>query len=234
MSSIQAQRHRLGYRHGSWEEGQVGKSHEIWATEADKQRFSGDVTWNDLSGTPYDEPDRRRMYAERFVQFMLEPSAKGLIEGFSLYVARCLLFPARTAYRRWTISALPGYQWKTYAHLSVGGQWAATCFEQDDEPMFMFYGRCPLLQRRFGGNLEGLTPAYCETANASESKGGDDQIKLLCRPGGVARLLAQDAVVEALRDVSLRLMEDKASFWHHHCFDLADAILLGARQVRAT
>jgi hypothetical protein len=63
---------------------------------------------------------------------------------------------------------------------------------------------------------------------ASEVMGGTDQLRLICRWDEVQRLLDQDAVVEALRDVALHLMDRKTPYVQSHCFALAEAILLGA------
>lgn len=201
--------------------------HAAWATEAEKRRFLADVAWNDLSGTPHNDPAQRRELADRFKQFMKLPGSGTLIDGLAMYVARCLPFPARTAYYRWVVS-IP--QQRYFANISVGGQWTASCFEGTDGPLFRFFGRGSVLRREFGFRLERL-PAYCHAENATEVAGGPDQMRLVCRPSDVARLLAQEAVVEALRDVALYLAEGETPYKQHHCFDLADAILIRARRI---
>lgn len=201
---------------------------DSWAQEAEKRRFLTDVSWNDLTGTPYNDSAQRAKLAHRFEQFMKLPDADVLIDGLSTYVARCLPFPARTAYRRWMISALPqGY----LANLSVGSQWTMSCFEWNDGPLFRFYGRGSILRREFGRKLERLNHTFCNAEVATEVMGGPDQMRLECRSDEVARLLTQEAVVEALRDVALYLAEGETPYKQHHCFDLADAILARARSI---
>jgi hypothetical protein len=86
-------------------------------------------------GHSHNNPTQRGKLTQRFGQFMKLPGANTLIDGLSMYVARCLPFPARTTYHRWVISVLPQ---EYFANLSVGSQWTVNCLKGTDGPPFRF------------------------------------------------------------------------------------------------
>lgn len=201
-----------------------------WATMDEIRRFSADRAWNDLSGNPLSDRDRRAKLHDRFYRLMQRPDVDEIIEAFALYLARCVPLPARTVLGRWVISALPGgYELSAIANLTIGWQWSAVAFEGPEGSMMQFYGRGSVLRRTFGRNLENL--AGCDVYIASEVMGGTDQLRLVCRPAEARALLEKEPVVHALREVTLDLMQRPTPHAQHHCFDLADAILTRARSL---
>jgi hypothetical protein len=197
-----------------------------WASQDELLRFNTDIAWNNLSGEAYQDEARRAKLVGRFAEIMQRADAHALIDCFALYILRCVPFPLRTAYHRWVISALPsGYDPKAIANLSVGWQWSAVAFENEEGVFLQFYGRGSVLKRSFGRNLEKLAPHYCQAYTPTEVAGGTDQIKLVCRPEEVPALLGQAGVVKALREVAMHLMHRETPYRQSHCFALADAIL---------
>jgi len=201
-----------------------------WASRDEIRLFSTDRAWNDLSGDPLSDPDRRAKLHDRFCRLMQRSDAVEIIEGFALYLARCVPLPARTLLSRWVISALPeGYKLPAIANLTIGWQWSAVAFEGSEGPMMQFYARGSVLKRAFGSNLGHLDG--CDVYIASEVMGGTDQLRLVCRPSEAPALLEKEPVVHALREVALDLMQRPAPRAQHHCFDLSDAILTRARSL---
>ena len=201
-----------------------------WATDEELRHFSTDRSWNDLTGAAIDDPVRRSKLHDRFQQLVSRPDAATIVEAFGLYVLRCIPFPARTVYRRWVISALPGgYYPHALANLSIGWQWACVAFEGDDGPFLQVYARGSVLKRAFGRNLENL--AGCEVHVATEVMGGTDQLRLVCRPAELSDLLSKAPVVYALREVAIDLMQRSTPYTQFHCFDLGDAVLARARSM---
>jgi hypothetical protein len=204
-----------------------------WASEGEIRRFWEEPTWNDLTGTAADEPAQRARLAERFEVFIKRPDAQELIDCFALYLARCVPFPFRTAHSRWVIS-VPAGRRSNIANLSIGMQWAAVCYVNDEgKPLFDFYASGSILKREFGRKLERLAPDACDAFEAAEVAGGADQWRLACYPREVRQLLDRHEVVRAMRRVSIELIKREPLHRQHHCFDLADAVLAKVRAMSA-
>lgn len=192
-----------------------------------KRLWHADVKWNDLTGTPVDDALRRSKYIKKFKEFMTIDDAPKIVAFMSEYLRRCMPLPRQTAFEYWIVSCLPkkGLQ---LANITVNFQWVVVCKKnRSKETELELWARATTLQRKYGYSLEALENNYnIKTGTTDLVKGGTDQIKIITNLENAAKLLQDDVVVDAIRDLNMDLMMfGRSPFKQFHCFDLSGLIL---------
>lgn len=179
--------------------------------------------------TARNDLEQRLKYTKSYSKFAAREDAQAIIDCFGLYFARCTQLPKDSFSDRWMISVL---RTGCLASLTIGPQWACVCRRDDDNrPIFAFYGRGATLRSKYGTDYEGL-PDFCEFEEAGEKSGGPDQLRLYCALEDVPSLLDHEVVRNSLRIVADQLMLRATSFRSFQCVQLADAVIASAKRTR--